>query len=309
MTETAAPQPTAAPVQAQPESSTQSAPTMEAAPKAEGKAETKAEAAKEAIKEEIRRLKLKIDGKEEELPEDEVIRLAQLGKASNKRFEEAKAMRTQAEQFLAMLKKDPKSVLSDPRIGIDLKKFAEQVVWEHIEEQSLSPEQKRARDVERELEKYKSQEEERKKTEAERQMQALHERYAADYDRKISTALASSGLPKTPATVKRMAEYLYSAVQNGYDLEPSDLVEQVRKDYLDDIKQLFGQTEGDQLLAFLGEDVAKKLRSHDLKRLKATTGAVVKENKPQSSSKPEAAPKKLNGADWRAQVMREMANR
>ena len=269
----------------------------------------KAAKAAEAIKAEIRKMKLKIDGKEEEMTEDEVIKLAQMGRGSNKRFEEAKVMRQQAEQFLAMLKSDPKSVLSNPAIGVDLRKFAEEIVWEHIQDEALSPEQKKARDVQKELDKYKKQEEETKKTQAEQQMKALHDKYAVDYDRKITSALQTSGLPKTPATVKRMAEYMFTAVQNGYDLEPSDLVEQVRKDYYQDIKDLFGQTEGDQLLSILGEDVAKKIRHSDMKRLKGTTGAVVKDKPAQSSSKPGPKPKKLSGSDWRDSLIKEAMGR
>ena len=259
--------------------------------------------AAEQVKDAIRKLKLKIDGKEEELDEPEVIRLAQLGKASNKRFEEAKQMRQQAEQFMEMLRKDPKAVLSNPALGVDLRKFAEEVVWEHIQESSLTPEQKKARDVERELQKYKAQEEEHKKAETERQMQALHQKYASDYDRKITSALQASGLPKTPATVKRMAEYMFTAVQNGYDLEPSDLVEQVRKDYQDDIQQLFGQTSEDMLLSLLGEGTAKKLRNADMKRLKSPTGKVMEKRTTEQSSKPGAKPKRKSGGDWRADVM------
>ena len=261
------------------------------------------------VKEAIRKMKIKVDGKEEELDESEIIKLAQLGRGSNKRFEEAKQMRQQAEQFIAMLKKDPKAVLSNPALGVDLRKFAEQIVWEHIQDESLSPEQKRARDIEKELQKYKEQEELTKKEQAEQQMQALHQRYAQDYDRKITSALQNSGLPKTPSTVKRMAEYMFTAVQNGYDLEPSDLVHQVRKDYEQDIREMFGQVDGDTLLSLLGEDTAKKIRNTDLKRLKSTQGKVVKEPKAETSSKPGPKPKKLKGHEWRESLMKEMMGR
>ncbi len=246
--------------------------------------------------------KLKADGEEFEFDatDDEAVKKEIMkARGAGKRFEEATKMRRQAEQFFNMLK-DPatlRQVLTDPRVGVDLKKFAEEFVWDQIQEQKLTPEQKKQRDVERELAKYKEQEAQGKKATEEREAQELHQKFASDYDKRIGDALKAANLPKTPATVQRMANYMLQAVRNGYELEPADLVEQVRKDYIEDVKALFGQTDGDQLMAILGEDLGQKIRNTDLKKLKSTQGQQFSTPTPKPS-KTKDKPSKMSGDDW-----------
>ena len=118
MTET-----TAAPVATSPTTEAQPAPNAPAQKAEQGKESTKDAKAAQEVAKEIRRLKLKVDDREEELPEDEVIRLAQLGRGAGKRFAEAAEKSKQAEQFMRMLREDPKSVLSNPNLGIDMRKL------------------------------------------------------------------------------------------------------------------------------------------------------------------------------------------
>ena len=276
----------------------------EAAPVEAGKtAESKATEA--VVAKEIRKLKLKIDGKEEELPEEDVIRLAQLGKGAGKRFEEAAQIKKQAEQFINQLKSDPRSVLCNPALGIDAKKLAEEIVWERIQEESLTPEQRQAKALQRELEEYKKREKDAEAQRAQERQQALHEKYASDYDRRITAALQTANLPRTPSTVKRMAEYMFAGLQQGHEVSAEDVVPLVRKDYQEDLQALFGNTDEDTLLQIMGESIAKKIRTADLKRLKSTQGALVKDEGEKTSRPKTPAPKKLKGVDWRAELMRE----
>jgi len=103
------------------------------------------EAAVEKAQEEIRKLKLKIDGIEQEYSEEDVIKMAQMSAAAQKRFQEAAATRKQSEEFLNALKTDPLSVLSHPDIGVDVKKFAEDFLLKELEKAEMSPEQHPAR--------------------------------------------------------------------------------------------------------------------------------------------------------------------
>ena len=267
--------------------------------------ETDQKAIAAEVKAEIRRMKLKVDGKEEECPEDEVIRRAQRVSASDKRFEEAAHIKKQAMELINRLKTDPRSILSDPALGVDVKKFAKQIVWEEIQDQMLTPEQKHIRDLE-EREAQRQDDAAKAKAKADEDgMAALHQKYASEYDKTITAALQTSGLPKTPATVRRMTDYLFHSVKHGYDLDPADLVAQVRRDYGAEHKEMYGSLTAEQLIELLGEDVIKKIRDADLRRLKSTTGEVFKKSGSNGSSPPKKLPKGLKGADWRAAVMKE----
>jgi len=87
-----------------------------------------------------RKYKVKLDGKEVEVDEDELINSYQLRKVSDQRLQEGVKARRQAEAFLQMLKADPRKVLSDPRIGIDVKKMAEDIIYENLQQEMMTPE-------------------------------------------------------------------------------------------------------------------------------------------------------------------------
>jgi len=98
-----------------------------------------------------KKYKLKVDGREEELDEESVSKLAQMGRASSKRFQEAAQSRKQSEDFIKMLKEDPASVLTNPAIGIDLRKFAEDYLMKQYEQEKMTPEQRQMKDYEARL--------------------------------------------------------------------------------------------------------------------------------------------------------------
>lgn len=254
-----------------------------------------------------KKFKLKVDGQELEeeidLADEETLkRHLQMSKAAQKRMSEAAQVRRQAEELVGMFKGDLKSVLKQAdKLGKSpeqVRKELEDYFMEVIQEETLTPEQKTIREAQRIVQEN----EERSKREAEEKEAAirtqLEEKYAQDYDRKITDALMNSGLPKTARTVKRMASLMAKNLDLGLELEPKDLVHMVREDYLSEIKELFGATDGDTLLKLLGDDVANKIRKSDLARLRA----------PKQPTKVEVAPrdnqpkKRMTTEEWLAEV-------
>jgi len=100
-----------------------------------------------------RMIKMKVDGQEMELPESEIIALAQQGKSANKRFQEAAAAKREAEQVVNFLKSNPKEAFK--KLGIDVRKFSEDTLLEFIQQEQMSPEQRKAHENEQELNKYR----------------------------------------------------------------------------------------------------------------------------------------------------------
>ena len=248
--------------------------------------------------------KLKVKGKEIEVDEANYHAFAQKGAAATETWQEAAKMKRDAEAFVHRLKTNPREVLLDPSLGLDFRKIAEEYLWEQIQDEQLSPEEKATRSRDRELEKYRAAEKETESKAAEAKAKELHNHYAADYDRQITTALSKSGLPKTTGTVRRMTDYMLHDVRAGISRDPSEYIDQVRQDYIHDIQELFGQTDGDTLLKLLGDETGKKLRLADLKRLKSPTpseGHVFVPGKGMVKEKPA---KKMSGEAWQKDLVK-----
>lgn len=227
---------------------------------------------KEIVKQ-LKKFKLKVDGKEieEEIDlsdEEGLTKRFQLGKAAQKRMQEATELKKAAEEFIDMLRTNPRRVLSDPNISVDLKKLAQEIINEEIENASKSPEQLEKEKLQKELEelreKYKKDEEERKKNSFERLQAEQEEKIQND----IEGALKTSNLPKTPYTVRKMAEMMMLALQNNIDLSPKDLVPLLRKQMSTDIKDLFSASGDEVLEELLGKDNISRLRKRTVAKVK-----------------------------------------
>lgn len=219
-----------------------------------------------------RKINIKVDGQEEEVEfdpdnEEELRKHLQLSRAAMKKMSEAAKTKKQAEMFIEQLKSDPKKVLSNPNLGLDFRQIAEEYLYEQIQRESMSPEEIEYNEKMERLKKYEEQEKTSKQQAEEARVQAMQQKYVQSYDKTITDALQSSGLPKTPATVKRMAMLLSKNLDMGLDLDPSDLVGEVKKSYFSEFKEMFSQADADFILSILGDDISNKIRKKDLEKL------------------------------------------
>lgn len=238
-----------------------------------------AEAPKEPKKEEApkknsRKFKLKVDGKEFEeevnLDDDEYLtRHFQLAKASQKRMQEYSQLQKDVADFVKELKENPRKVLSDPNIGVDIKEFAAMILEEEIANSQKSPEQLAKEKLEgrlKELEdERKAEKEEFKRQEFQRLQQQAHD----DYDRQISAALETTDLPKSPYIVKKVADYMLLALQNGVDASPADVLPLVRDEMVNDLKEMFGVMPDEVIESIVGKDVITRIRKKSIAKAKA----------------------------------------
>lgn len=216
------------------------------------------------------RLKYTIDGQDVEEEVDfsdkEAIRKKlQLAYAAEKRLGEAKTVKTRANELIHALENNPSEFLA--KLGPKGKEAAEAFLLEHIKKEMMTPEQRKIM----ELEQFKAQTEaERKKAadlEAKKKQDDITKHHAEKFQTTIIDALAKSGLPKTPGLVREVARHMKTALERGIELTPDDLVDLVKKDTVSKIKSLIGDSDGQQLLALFGDDVANKIRKHDIKAL------------------------------------------
>lgn len=273
----------------------------------DGNKETKPEAPivpKETKKEEPpasnkKKYKLKVDQNEEEFEldlsnDEEIKKHLQKSKASDKRFEEAAEVRKAAMQFIEELRKNPRKVLSDPNIGVDLKKFAEEVLNEEIAEMEKSPEQREREKLQKELEDLKKQAKDREEKNKQDEFQRMQVEQEKKLEVDISAALDVGGIPKTPRTVKAMAEMMMIALENNIDLTAKDIAPLVKNTTLSEFKEVVQSLTDDQLEDFLGKEVLGRLRKKNVAKAKAVeTASSVKSTGTSSKKVEDSSVKKM----------------
>ena len=84
-----------------------------------------------------RMFKVKINGEDIEVSEEELKAGYQTRKASDEKFREAAMSKKQAEEFINLLRTNPRKVLSNPNLGIDVRKFAEEYLVEQMEDEMM----------------------------------------------------------------------------------------------------------------------------------------------------------------------------
>lgn len=221
--------------------------------------------------------KLNVFGKEVDYDasnEDNLKKSVQRGLAADERFQQAAETEKKMRQFIQMLKESPEKVLfhqslqNDPEAVIDrlvnflgpkARPIIEKRMAQWVDEEMMDP---KDRELMEHKKKIKEMEESRRTDEQNannERMKTLTQHYNEAYSKDIAETLDKSGLPKTPFTVRRIAQYLSQLLDRGIEAKASDVVDLVRQDYSLEHNQLYGSLEGEALLSILGDDVTNKV--------------------------------------------------
>lgn len=251
-------------------------------PVAEGQdsnAQAAADEFKADVAKKIRKIKLKVDGKEseEELPFDfddkpEIVaylqKELQLARVAQKRMGESSEYKKQLDgvgKFLSEAKGNPAKVRELMKeLEVDEKGLAALIIEEEMERAKKSPEQLEKEKIEGELRSLKEEREKEKKEYESREFQRLQEQEAQRYDTMITGALEKSDLPKSPYVVKKMAEYMLLGLQNGVDVSAEELVPLVREEIQNDLRQMFSVMPEEVIEQVIGKDTLKRLRKRNI---------------------------------------------
>lgn len=226
---------------------------------------------------------LLVRGQTKRVPKSQLKSLAQRGYDSAEAYREAKALRESFEGRLAKAKADPRELrafLSEH--GIDVRGVSSKFLIEDMEEASLTPEQKEARDLKAKLEAYeaeKKQAEEAQRSEAmkaevQKQSTAMAQRFAAALEKVGIPA----GKPQAAWAIKRMAALEEQNLDSPEPLSADELAAALREDLEAEHLALFGALPADALLAKLGgpdgEQVKAIVRAYMEHRTKSTAPRV-----------------------------------
>lgn len=265
---------------------------------AEAQAAQSAAAKKEAAR--IRKLKLKVDGQEleEELPfeiddnpeaVEYMTRQLQMSKAAQKRMGEHAQLQKEVKYFLEELRKNPRKILSDPTIGIDVKQLAAQIIEEEIANSQKSPEQLEKERLESELKALQEEREQEREELRQKEFERLQEIEYERYDNLMSKALETSDLPKSPYVVKKMADYMLLGLNEGIDVSPEDVLPLVREEIQNDLREMFAIMPDEVIEKIVGKDVFSRVRKKNVAKAKSAPTPVKSAIKDTGASSKSAA--------------------
>lgn len=188
----------------------------------------------------------------------------------NNKNREASQMKKQVEEAFRKLWEQPKETLKelakhDPQ---RFKKEIEAYLLEELEEEMLDPTEKELRQYKRQIEEITKQQEMEKQLREQQELEAAEEYYAQTIENEIMDVLQTEDLPKTQASVRRIAFYLHKAAQKGYDLKAKDVVPLVKEDIQNELGSMLGSATPEQLEKLLGADQIKKIRQAEIQKVK-----------------------------------------
>jgi hypothetical protein len=264
---------------------------VESAPAAEGNTIPNTEQ-KAPTPAEVRKFKLKVDGQEWEADEEEVKKFAQIGRAKEKRFEESARIRKEAEEIKANLKKDWVKTLQEQGIS---REDIEKYLGQELKREMMTPEERErmAKDEENASLKQKLADIEAEKERA--QFEREQKAYEAQLEQELPKALENHGLPRSPATLKRIGSHMLAAMEGGYDMSLEEAVELTKMELKQDLSHLLSVAgKYDDLIP---PTVAEKLMQAHLAKVKSAPSYKSQPQDPSAPKQPQG--RKISEAEWK----------
>lgn len=249
-----------------------------------------------AAKKTLKQLKIKFNGKESledlpfEIPDDAksidyMTRQIQMSKLSQAKAQEYSDLEKEVKSFVEELKKDPRKVLSDPNIGIDVKKLAAQVIEEEINNSQKSPEQLEREKLQAELQAIKDEREREKESNKQSEFKRLQQQEFERYDMLFTQAIEKSDLPKSPYIVKKMSDYMLLGLQQGLDVTPDDVLPLVREEMQNDLNAMFAVMPEEVIEKIIGKDIINKIRKKSVAKQKSANAPLTPQKRSVESPK------------------------
>lgn len=224
---------------------------------------------KQEVKAQIKKLKIKVDGKELEKELDlaneaELIKMLQMSEMSNKRAQEAAELRkkhqareSELNNFLELLKEKPELILS--QMGKNPVELAEKWLQDEVEKMQMDPKERRIKELEAEMKKVADERAAAKKAQEEAQKKYLNDKYTADYEQQLKKAMDSGSIPSEPELVNSMVAYMAKAVEQSIDISFDDIIPLVKNSHRNIVKNTLKGFSAQELLELLSEAQVNEL--------------------------------------------------
>lgn len=185
-----------------------------------------------------RTFKVKIEGKELEVPEDELVKGYQIEQVSRKRLSDAAEIHKSTKAVLDLLDKDFKGAFvqrmthklgSKEEATKALRDFAVGIVKEMIDEEQLTPEDRQAMKRKGDFEERESSLKAREAALQQKQMDEEAGKQSQQLEADLNQALEKGGLPATDAVRAQMLQTWLWADENGVDMTWEQVSKEVKK--------------------------------------------------------------------------------
>lgn len=203
---------------------------------------------------------IKVNGKNYKLTEKEIITLAQKASGAEKKFQEAAELREKMVKTFEYMKENPIDMLA--KLGIDVRDVAENYLLSQYERESMSEEQRKVYELEEKLKRYEEEKLNNEKTQTERETEAIALKYQNEITERIVDTLSKTNIPKTENTVKRMAMYIKTGIEEGMslsDISFEKVAELVKNDYIRELSDVIGTADEDAINKILPNSVSEKI--------------------------------------------------
>jgi hypothetical protein len=241
-----------------------------------------------------------VNGEEVDLPLSKVIENGRLGKAAFKKFDEAKALREEAENKVGQVRELIQGARKSPlsfvkRLGPEAVEALYSELHAEFQRQALPEADRKALDVEERAKALEERERRLQQMEAERE-KAIQEQAitvkAAEYREQILGEMRQvMDGAKFPANerlrakcVEGMAAYLREANRSGAPMTTQDAFELAYQDLREIVGGIAGSSDAESLASLLGEQSVAALRKRELER--ARTGGQPQQPQAPAQAKP-----------------------
>lgn len=214
--------------------------------------------------------KVKVDGKELEVDQDELVRGYQLSSASRKRMEEAAEIRKNFQGFSDSLKRGELDWLMEQVPRDQLRKFSEKLLLEEIEFDQLPESDKKLRQLEKEHAKLKKANQDRDAQDKDKEFAQMKEQVSHRIDAEMTEAIKESGQAVTPEVIALMATWARTSLQDGEDPLPAKQALQLATKSATNVA--FGYLKSlppDKLLAAIPKEIREAIRKADVEAVKS----------------------------------------
>lgn len=207
-----------------------------------------------------KKFRVKIDGEELDVDEEELRSGYQRAQAANKRFAEAKELYDQLNEFAETLQTDPLGALIKAGIYKNESELADAVL-EILKEQDSG-------DVKKPVDPELSAKE---KEIADREASLIDkysEFYMSEYERTLPSAVEEVGLPVNTRTIAAVAHVISDSIDRGYEITPKEAANEVKEYFTKLVKTVIDGVSDDELLNYLSDQAIDRVNKHRLARAK-----------------------------------------